>query len=119
MFDFNTEANQSWSKWYRLEDTTRKTRTGRVIDTSITVEVPAGIFEKCLVYEITDTTKKADEERTCVIYTYWVVPEIGIVKITVNIDGNGLQPVLLWMHNLSSYSIPDRPCPQKLDQLLC
>ncbi|MFC1542029.1 tetratricopeptide repeat protein [Candidatus Latescibacterota bacterium] len=107
IFDFNTGANQRWHKSYQLEDSTRKTRTGRVIDTNITIEVPAGIFEKCLVYEITDTTQKADERLKSVIYTFWLAPEIGIVKITSNIGANSLMPVDLWINNLSTYSIPD------------
>jgi len=106
-FDFNTEPNQSWAKLYKPDSNLKGARTGRIIDTNMTVEVPAGVFEKCLVYEITETSQKTNERLHTIIYTYWMAPEIGIVKMSVNIGGSALAPIDLWINNLSTYSIPD------------
>ncbi|MFC1551730.1 hypothetical protein ACFL6P_04100 [Candidatus Latescibacterota bacterium] len=106
LFDFNAELNKRWTKRYETEESKIDIRTGRIVDFNMTVNVPAGTFDNCIVYEISDTSSQANERRSLVIYTYWLAPDVGIVKMSINIiSGNG--PVDSWVSNLRSYSIPE------------
>ncbi|MFC1552323.1 hypothetical protein ACFL6P_07120 [Candidatus Latescibacterota bacterium] len=107
LFDFSIGVNQKWKKTYDRVNKARIIRTGRVIDFDMTVNVPAGIFEKCIVYEITDTTIKTDEITYSVIYTYWLAPDIGIVKQSLYVTNGG---VILdtWINNLTAYTNPEQ-----------
>ena len=107
IFDFYYPLNHGPTLPYISDDATVETRTGRIIDTGMTVEVPAGKFENCLVYEVTDTSRKIDEPLNIVVYTYWLAPDIGIVKLSVNNIASASAPVDQWLNNLSSYSIPE------------
>ncbi|MBT4484965.1 MAG: hypothetical protein HOC71_14950 [Candidatus Latescibacteria bacterium] len=105
IFDFNTEINQSWITSINYDDGTKGKRTGRIIGKDMTVKVPAGVFDGCIVYDITDT-RKTEDGIQAVSYTYWLAPEIGVVKISVNVYHNSLAPGDMWVNDLSSYYIP-------------
>jgi hypothetical protein len=106
LFDFNAELNKRWTKRYETKESKIVIRTGRIVDFNMTVNVPAGTFDNCIVYEISDTSSQANVSSSLVIYTYWLAPDVGIVKMSINVIA-GYAPVDSWIHNLSSYSIPD------------
>ena len=105
MFDFTTQLNQSWTDFQKINNDEKAVTIGRIVGTDITVKVPAGVFEGCLVYEITSSTIRTDDRSTMIYSTYWIAPEIGIIKITHNICSDNL-PIDHWINELSNYYIP-------------
>ncbi|MBN1294221.1 MAG: hypothetical protein JXB48_20465 [Candidatus Latescibacteria bacterium] len=104
LFDFNIDINQSWIRTISYDDGSMGKRTGRIIDRNMSVNVPAGEFDRCIVYDITET-RKTDDSINSSTYTFWLAPDVGVVKMAVTISGNAISPVDFWVNDLSSYTV--------------
>jgi hypothetical protein len=106
MFDFNCDITQHWHTSYTSHDGSLIHIVGRPIGKEITVNVPAGEFENCIVFEVTDTRKK-DGKIHAQHNTFWYAPRVGLVKMTFNLGGgSALVPVDFWVNDLTHYHIP-------------
>lgn len=104
-FDFNSKISEAWITSIAYSNGAEGKRTGRIIGKDMTVTVPAGVFEGCIVYEITEGAKSEDMVPY-VVHTYWLAPDVGIVKMSVNFGGS-IAPIDLWVNDLTSFHISD------------
>jgi len=104
LFNFNLKPFEPWQVYHTTEDWGISTRTITIVAEGVTVEVPAGRFDNCIVYEMTNYSFLGSEFQRN-ISTYWMAPDIGVVKRIININHNGLE-LANWLHELSTYNKP-------------
>ena len=104
LFNFNLKPFEPWEAYRINEDWGISTRTITIVAQGVTVEVPAGKFDNCLVYEMTHYSFLENKFGRN-IWTFWVAPNIGIVKRIININDNGLE-LANWLEELGNYTMP-------------
>ena len=104
LFDFNLKPFEPWEAYRTNEDWGISTRTITIVAEGVTVEVPAGIFDNCIVYEMTNYSFLENKFQRNVS-TYWMAPNIGTVKMIYNLWDNGLE-LATWYQELSTYNKP-------------
>ena len=104
LFNFNLKPFEPWQAYRTTEDWGISTRTVTIVADGVTVEVPAGRFDNCLVYEMTNYSFLENKFQRNVS-TYWMAPDIGVVKMIYNLWDNGLE-LATWYEELSTYNKP-------------
>ena len=106
LFNFNLKPFEPWQAYRINEDWGISARTLTIVAEGVTVEVPAGRFDNCIVYEMTNYSLLENENKfQRNVSTYWMAPDIGVVKMIININHNGLE-LANWLHELSTYNKP-------------
>ena len=104
LFNFNLKPFEPWQVYRTTEEWGISTRTITIVADGVTVEVPAGRFDNCLVYEMTNYSFLENKFQRNVS-TYWMAPDIGTVKMIYNLWDNGLE-LATWYQELSIYNKP-------------
>ena len=104
MFDLGSGIKDYHLETYYNSDGSEGRRGIWIVDKDMTVTVPAGTFDDCIMCQVTESANNGDTGSN-IVYSYWFAPHVGMVKMTTIIMVGGSSPIDIWVNELASYTV--------------